>query len=49
MSTNNVLNIKIIQPARCEEEIVRHVMPEATHEQVTASTSSCVVHLCGCK
>lgn len=41
--------IRVIQRARSEAQIIRHVQPEARTDEVVASTCSCVVHLCGCK
>jgi len=40
--------IKVLQHARTESTIRRPVLPEASTKEVVASTSSCVVHLCGC-
>lgn len=41
--------IRVVQQRRTEEDVVRHARPEATPAEVTASTCSCVVHLCGCE
>lgn len=40
--------IRVVQPRRTNDDVVRHAKPEATSSEVTASTCSCVVHLCGC-
>lgn len=40
--------IRVVEVASAEEEVVRAADPEATPEEIKASMSSCVVHLCGC-
>ena len=40
--------IRVLQPAQSQHSIVRHALPDASADEVTASTCSCVVHLCGC-
>jgi len=49
MTTSKTASIKVIQHKREEHRIVSSAMPTATAEEVSASTCSCVVHLCGCK
>ena len=46
--SSSIAKIRIVQPARSEAEVVHHALPEATPNEVRASTCSCVVHLCGC-
>lgn len=40
--------VRVIQTATDEKDIVRAVQPDATPDEIRASMSSCVVHLCGC-
>lgn len=40
---------RVVQVGSTEEEVLRAADPEASAEEITASMSSCVVHLCGCK
>jgi len=49
MTSTNETSIRIIQSGSSQADLVRPATPEATPEQVTAATCSCVVHLCGCK
>lgn len=48
-ATQMTTTVKVVQPAKTNAAVVRHVSPEATPEEVSASMCSCVVHLCGCK
>jgi hypothetical protein len=40
--------IRVVQAARSDDELTLVASPQATPAEVKASTSSCVVHLCGC-
>ncbi len=40
--------IKVVQPAQAEASVVQHVQNHASVDEIKASMSSCVVHLCGC-
>jgi hypothetical protein len=46
--TTTVSIVKVVQPARQEASVVRHVHEDATVDEIKASMCSCVVHLCGC-
>ena len=41
--------IRVLRSPMTELEITRSSQPDAAPEEVAASASSCVVHLCGCR